>query len=58
MIMITITIIIIIIIIIMIINVMVYFSLPVEVPGDLTLTSVLLFAEIFEFVTEWLQKKS
>jgi hypothetical protein len=42
----------------MIINIMVYFHLPVEGLRDLTLTSVLLFAEIFEFVTEWFQKKS
>lgn len=41
----------------MIINIMVYFNLPVEGLRDLTLTSVLLFAEIFEFVTEWFQKK-
>jgi len=36
---------------------MVYYNLPVEGLRDLKLTSVLLFAEIFEFVTEWLQKK-
>jgi hypothetical protein len=41
----------------MIIIVIVYFNLPVEALRDLTLTLVLLFGEIFEFVTECLQNK-